>query len=86
MYRGSPTTLWHNILRKFQYCNVRIQALLRPYKLSMYGAQNETYIEGWEKKGIKPIDIQKVVQNVSGWLCKTKRLRGFNLQLHLGAF
>lgn len=52
----------------------------------MYGAQNETYIEGWEKKGIKPIDIQKVVQNVSGWLCKTKRLRGFNLQLHLGAF
>lgn len=51
-----------------------------------YGAQNETYIEGWEKKGIKPIDIQKVVQNVSGWLCKTKRLRGFNLQLHLGAF
>lgn len=52
----------------------------------IYGAQNETYIEGWEKKGIKPIDIQKVVQNVSGWLCKTKRLRGFNLQLHLGAF
>lgn len=38
------------------------------------------------KKDIKPIDIQKVVQNMSGWLCKTKRLRGFNLQLHLGAF
>ena len=55
-------------------------------KSKIYGAQNETYIEGWEKKGIKPIDIQKVVQNVSGWLCKTKRLRGFNLQLHLGAF
>lgn len=54
--------------------------------MRIYGAQNETYIEGWEKKGIKPIDIQKVVQNVSGWLCKTKRLRGFNLQLHLGAF
>lgn len=32
---GSPTTLWHNILRKFQYCNVRIQILLRHYKLSM---------------------------------------------------
>lgn len=38
------------------------------------------------KKGIKHIDIQKVVQDMSGWLCKTKRLRGFNLQLHLGAF
>lgn len=25
----------HNILKKFQYCNVRIQILLRHYKLSM---------------------------------------------------
>ena len=38
------------------------------------------------EKDIKHIDIQKVVQDMSGWLCKTKRLRGFNLQLHLGAF
>ncbi|EYA90663.1 hypothetical protein M135_2701 [Bacteroides fragilis str. S36L5] len=37
-------------------------------------------------KNIKPIDIQNVMQNMSGWLCKTKRLRGFNLQLHLCAF
>ena len=27
-----------------------------------------------------------VVRNMDGWLCKTKRLRGFNLQLHLDAF
>ena len=39
-----------------------------------------------ERKEYQPIDIQNVMQNMSGWLCKTKRLRGFNLQLHLCAF
>ena len=34
----------------------------------------------------KSVDIQMVVRNMGGWLCKTKRLRGFNLQLHLDAF
>ena len=52
---------------------------------NVWGTERNVYW-GLGEKDIKPIDIQKVVQCMSGWLCKTKRLRGFNLQLHLGAF
>ena len=52
---------------------------------NLWGTERNVYW-GLSGKNIKPIDIQNVMQNMSGWLCKTKRLRGFNLQLHLGAF
>jgi len=51
----------------------------------IWGTERNVYW-GLGEKDVKPIDIQKVVQDMSGWLCKTKRLRAFNLQLHLDAF